>query len=134
EYPMALPPGEENAIYDKSLGDLLKSRPGQTKGVQAFMLGPYGGKKLVIAQKKEKSIREVRFVAIGSLLYMASAEWPEAGGPAAQRATEFLGSVGVRPEFTNAREVEAEARWRELNAGRFRLRYDATRWYRDPAD
>ncbi|MES1168466.1 MAG: hypothetical protein ABUL61_04785, partial [Oleiharenicola lentus] len=135
EYPLALLPVENEALYNKSFGDLLRSRPGQTKAAQAITLGPYSGKKLIVAQAREKSLREVRFVAIGSILYMASAEWPEAGGsPASQRAARFLGSVAVRPEFLNAREVEAEARWRELAAGNFRLRYDATRWYRDPSD
>lgn len=134
EYPLALLPGEENGLYDKSFNDLLRSRPGQAKGVEPFAVGPYEGKKLVIAQRREKSIREVRFVVIGSVLYMASAEWPEVGAPGAGRAAQFLNSVQVRPEYLNAREVAADARWRELSAGRFRLRYDATRWYRDPAD
>ena len=134
EYPLALRPGEETGLYHKSFADLLRSRPGQTKGAETFQLGPYEGQKLVIAQKKEKSLREVRFVVIGSVLYLISAEWPEAAGPVAPRAAQFFASVRVRPEFLNAREVEASARWRELAAGHFRLRYDATRWYRDPAD
>lgn len=134
EYPLALLPGEETGLYDKSFNDLLRSRPGQAKGVEPFTVGPYEGKKLVIAQRREKSIREIRFVVIGSVLYMASAEWPELGAPGAGRAAQFLNSVQVRPEYMNAREVAADARWRELAAGRFRLRYDATRWYRDPAD
>jgi len=134
EYPLALRPGEETGLYNKSFADLLRSRPGQTKGTEAFQLGPYEGQKLVIAQKKEKSIREVRFVVIGSVLYLTSAEWPESAGPVAPRAAKFFTSVHVRPEFLNVREIEAVARWRELAAGHFRLRYDATRWYRDPAD
>lgn len=134
EYPLALRPGEETGLYNKSFADLLRSRPGQTKGAEAYLLGPYEGEKLVITQKKEKSIREVRFVVIGSVLYLISAEWPEPSGPVAPRAARFFASVHVRPEFLNAREVEAAARWRELAAGHFRLRYDATRWYRDPAD
>jgi len=134
EYPMALLPGAELELYDKSFKDLLRSRPGLAKAIVPFTLGPYEGKKIVIAQRKEKSIREVRFVVIGSVLYMASAEWPEVGGPGAERAALYLSNIGVRPEFMNAREVEVGARWRELAAGRFRLRYDATRWYRDPAD
>ena len=134
DYPLALRPGEETGLYGKSCADLLRSRPGQTKGAEAFALGPYAGQNLVIAQKKEKSVREVRLVVIGSVLYLASAEWPEVNTPAAARAAQFLASVRVRPEFMNAREVEAGARWRELVAGHFRLRYDATRWYRDPSD
>jgi len=134
EYPLALLPGEEAGLYDKSFAELLRSRPGQVKGREKFTLGPYEGAKLILAQRREKSIREVRFVVIGSILYMASAEWPEQAAPAAARAAEFLGSVRVRPGFMNAQEVAVESRWRELAAGRFRLRYDATRWYRDPAD
>ncbi len=134
EYPRALRPGEVAALYEKSFSGLLKSRPGQVKARDKFPLGAYEGAKLIIFQPKEQSIREVRFIVIGSVLYMASAEWPEAGAEGAGRATQFLNSVGVRSEFSNAREVEAAARWRELAAGPFRLRYDATRWYRDPAD
>ncbi len=134
EYPLALLPGAETGLYNKSFTDLLRSRPGLSKGVAPFPLGPYEGQKLLIAQKREKSIREVRFVVIGAVLYMASAEWPEVGAPGAARAAQFLGSVRVRPEFMNAWEIAVDARWRELSAGRFRLRYDATRWYRDPAD
>ncbi len=134
EYPLALRPGDESALYAKSFADLLRSRPGEVRGRGKFTLGPYAGEKLVIAQPREKNIREVRFAAIGAVLYMASAEWPESGAPGAERAGQFLSSVQVRPEFMNAREVETSARWRELSAGRFHLRYDATRWYRDPAD
>ncbi len=134
EYPLALRPGEEAAIYEKSLADLLRSRPGQVRKQEKFKLGPYVGEKLVIAQQLEKSLREVRFVVIGAELYLASAEWPERGGAAVGRAARFLGNVGVRSEFKNAGEVAAAARWRELTVGHFRLRYDATRWYRDPAD
>jgi hypothetical protein len=133
EYPLALLPGEETGLYAKSFTDLLKSRPGQVRGRDKFTLGPYEGEKLVIFQPREKSLREVRFVVIGSILYMASAEWPEQG-TGAPRAAQFFASLQVRPEFANAREVADNGRWRELVAGRFRLRYDATRWYRDPAD
>ncbi len=133
EYPLALRPGDEAGLYAKSFSDLLKSRPGQVRGRDRFTLGPYEGEKLVIFQAREKSLREVRFVLIGSILYMASAEWPEQG-TGAPRAAQFFASLQVRPEFTDAREVAENGRWRELGAGRFRLRYDATRWYRDPAD
>ena len=46
----------------------------------------------------------------------------------------FLKSVAVRPEFADPRRAEEGARWREVVHGKFRVRYDATRWYRDPAD
>lgn len=133
EYPLALLPGEVEGLYQKSFSDLLRSRPGQVRGKDRFTLGPYEGEKLVIAQPREKSLREVRFFVIGSILYMASAEWPEQG-TGAPRAAQFFASLQVRPEFMNPQQVAEGGRWRELVAGRFRLRYDATRWYRDPAD
>ena len=133
EYPLALLPGEETGLYLKSFTDLVKSRPGQVRTRDKFTLGPYEGEKLVIAQAREKSLREVRFVLIGSILYMASAEWPEKG-TGAERAAQFFESLQVRPEYMDPRQVATNDRWRELVAGRFRVRYDATRWYRDPAD
>ncbi|MFZ5496047.1 MAG: hypothetical protein ACOZE5_12030 [Verrucomicrobiota bacterium] len=133
EYPMAMLPGEEPGLYDKSIGDLMKSRPGQMKLRERFTLGAYDGERIVVAQRRERSVREVRFVAIASVLYMMSVEWPEqARGEAA--AAQFFDTVRVAAAFQNAREVALAARWRELVAGNFRLRYDATRWYRDPTD
>lgn len=133
EYPLALLPGEETGLYDKAIGDLMKSRPGQMRLRERFALGPYEGERIVVAQRRERSVREVRFVAIASVLYMMSVEWPEpVKGEAA--AAGFFGSVTVKAAYQNAREVAQAARWRELSAGRFRLRYDATRWYRDPTD
>lgn len=133
EYPLALLPGEETALYDRAIGDLLKSRPGQLRRREAFPLGPYTGEKIVVTQRRERSVREVRFVAIASVLYMLSVEWPEQmKGEAA--AARFFAGIAVKSSYRNAREVAHAARWRELAAGRFRLRYDATRWYRDPTD
>jgi hypothetical protein len=64
---------------------------------------------------------------------MMSVEWPEqAKGETA--AAQFFDSIRVAAAFQNAREVETAARWRELTAGHFTLRYDASRWYRDPSD
>ena len=133
EYPLALLPGAENGLYMKAFTDLLKSRPGQVRTMEKFALGPYEGEKYIIAQQREKSLREVRFVLIGSILYMASAEWPEQGTGAA-RAAQFFEGLQIRSGFLNPRQVADNDRWRELASGRFRLRYDATRWYRDPAD
>jgi hypothetical protein len=133
EYPMAMLPGEETGLYDKSINDLMKSRPGQVKAREPFMLGPYDGERIVIAQRRERSIREIRFLAVASVLYMMSVEWPEqAKGEAA--AAQFFETIKIKPAFQNAREVAQAARWRELVAGNFKLRYDATRWYRDPSD
>ena len=133
EYPMAMLPGEETGLYEKSIGDLIKSRPGQIRLRESFTLGPYSGERVVIAQRRERSIREVRFLAIASVLYMMSVEWPEQA-KAEAAAAQFFGTVEVTPAFQNVREVETAARWREFTAGNFKLRYDASRWYRDPTD
>ncbi len=132
-YPMAMLPGEETGVYVKSMTDMLKSRPGEVKLRDKFTLGSFEGERLVIAQKREKTIREVRLIVIGSTLYLFSAEWPETGTGAA-RAEEFFHSIQLKPDYTDVLLVQEKERFRELMAGRFRLRYDATRWYRDPAD
>lgn len=133
QYPMAMLPGEETGLYAKNFTDMLKSRPGEVKARDRFTLGPFDGEKMIIAQRRDRTIREVRLIVIGSTLYLFSAEWPESGTGAA-RAEQFFKSIQLRPEFTNVLLVQERERFRELAAGRFRLRYDATRWYRDPAD
>lgn len=133
EYPMAMLPGEEMGLYDKSITDLMKSRPGQVKLNEPFTLGPYDGHRIVVAQRRERSLREIRFVAIASVLYMMSVEWPEqAKGETA--AASFFETIKIKPAFLDAREAGQTARWRVFVSGNFRLRYDATRWYRDPSD
>ncbi len=133
EYPLAFLPSQAADLYAKSFGDLLKSRPGEVKGREKFTLGPYQGEKMTIAYRREKTIREVRFVLIGGVLYMANTERPEQGdgGP---RAAAFLDAVQVRAEFLDAAAAADAGRWRDLVVGRFRVHYDASRWYRDPAD
>jgi hypothetical protein len=132
-YPLAMMPGEETGAYEKSLGDLMRSRPGQLRMREKFQLGPYEGERVVIAQPREKTVREIRLLVIGSALYVMSAEWPVLGTGAA-RAEKFLAGIRLRADSTDLRVVEARERWREFAVGKFRLRYDATRWYRDPAD
>lgn len=132
-YPLAMLPGEEIGVYTRSIGDIMKSRPGEVKARGKFLLGPFEGERIVIAQRRERTIREVRLLVIGSTLYLFSAEWPEAG-TGAVRAGEFFRSIQLKPDYTNLLLVQEKERWRELGAGNFRLRYDATRWYRDPAD
>ncbi len=133
QYPMAMLPGQETGVYVKNFGDMLKSRPGEVKLRDRFVLGPFEGERLVIAQRRDRTIREVRLIVIGSTLYLFSAEWPE-GGPGAARADLFFKSIQLLPDYTNALLVQERERFRELVAGKFRLHYDATRWYRDPAD
>lgn len=132
-YPTAMLPGEETGLYAKSMTDMLKSRPGEVKSRAKFELGPFEGERLIIAQRRDRTIREVRLIVIGSTLYLFSAEWPESG-TGATRAEQFFRSIQLKPDFTNLLLVQEKERFREVIAGNFRLRYDATRWYRDPAD
>jgi hypothetical protein len=132
-YPMAMMPGEETGVYVKAMTDMFKSRPGEVKLREKFVLGPFEGERLVIGQKRDRTVREVRLIVIGSTLYLASAEWPESG-TGATRAEQFFKSIQLQPDYTDLLLVQEKERWRELVAGKFRLRYDATRWYRDPAD
>ncbi len=132
-YPMAMMPGEETGVYDKSLGDLMRSRPGQLRTREKFALGPYEGERVVLVQPREKTLREIRLLVIGSSLYVMSAEWPTEGTSAA-RAEKFFTGIKLRADSGDPRVVEERERWREFAVGNFKLRYDATRWYRDPAD
>ena len=133
QYPLAMLPGEETGLYAKNFTDMLKSRPGEVKARGQFALGPYEGERLVIAQRRDRTLREVRLIVIGSTLYLFSAEWPEAGTGAA-RAEQFFRSIQLKPGYADLPLVQERERFRELVAGNFRLRYDATRWYRDPTD
>ena len=132
-YPLAMMPGEETGVYDKSIGELMRSRPGQLRQREKYQLGPYEGERVVIAQPREKTLRELRLLVIGSSLYVMSAEWP-AQGPGATQAEKFFNSIRLRADSADRRVVEERERWREFAAGSFKLRLDATRWYRDPAD
>src|SRR3954462_3659956 len=92
QYPMAMLPGEETGVYTKSLTDMFKSRPGEVKSRGRCAVGPLEGERLVIGQRRDHTIREVRLIVIGSTLYLFSAEWPEAGQGAA-RAEQFFNSI-----------------------------------------
>lgn len=133
-YPMAMLPGEERALYDRSMGDLTRSRPGQVQSREPYLLGPYEGQRVVIAQPREKSTRELRMIVIGSSLYVCSAEWPVGSARGAAAAAAFFDSFRLRSGYTDARAVEERERFREIREGHFQLRYDASRWYRDPSD
>jgi hypothetical protein len=133
-YPLALLPGDERALYDRSMNDLTRSRPGKVELREPYLLGLYEGQRVVIAQPREKSTREVRMIVIGSSLYVCSAEWPVSSAQGAAGGGAFFESFRLRPDYTTPRVVEERERFREIREGRFRLRYDASRWYRDPAD
>ncbi len=132
-YPMAFLPGAETGIYEKSIGEMMKSRPGQLRTEEKYQLGPFEGARIVVIQPREKTLREIRLVVIGSSLYVMSAEWP-AAGTGAERAEKFFSSVRLRADSTDQRVVEDRERWREFGFGHFKLRIDGSRWYRDPAD
>jgi hypothetical protein len=133
-YPLALRPDAAGGLYEKSLAELMRSRPGKVMEEQPFTLGAYQGGRVIIAQPKERSVRELRLLVVGSSLYVLSAEWPARGGDGAAQAAAFFDSIKLRPDYEDARAVNARERWREVSAGHFRLRYDASRWYRDPSD
>lgn len=132
-YPLALVPGEEAGLYEKSIGEMMKSRPGKLRARETFQLGPFNGERFVIEQPREKTLREIRLVVVGSSLYVLSAEWP-ASGAGAEGAAKFFASVKLRADSTDFRVVEERERWRVFSFGRFRLRFDASHWYRDPGD
>jgi hypothetical protein len=131
-YPVVPSMRDQEALYKSSVEELMRSRPGEIKASRTFSLGDYTGLRLVISQLREKTTREVRLIQIGASLYVFSAEWPGSG--ASQGGERFFGSVVLQPGFADPRLVEDRERWRLLRSGRFTLRYDATRWYRDPAD
>lgn len=132
-YPMAPQGAEQAQVYARTIETLMGSRPGRIRADDPIQLGAYAGRRLLIDQPRERTTREVRLVFVGATLYVLSAEWPgQADGPPPARA--FLDQAAVRPDFADPRATEARERWREIGFGHFRLRYDATRWYRDPND
>jgi len=131
-YPIAKLLKDQDATYREAIAQITKSRPGNLRIARPMSVGDHMGVRLVIDQLREKTVREVHLVLIGASLYVVSAEWP--AGPDVPDCARFLESLRVRPEYADPRTAEAKERWRELAAGNFRLRYDATRWYRDPTD
>src|SRR5690349_9532722 len=63
-YPMAMLPGEETGVYAKATAEMLKSRPGDVKLREKFFLGPFEGERLLIAQRRDRTLRDVRLVVI----------------------------------------------------------------------
>jgi hypothetical protein len=133
-YPLAILPGAEAALYEKSVGEMMKSRPGRLRSHEKYQLGPFTGEQIVVEQPKEKTLREIRLLVVGSCLYVMSAEWPASVDSGAERAARFFGSIKLRADSTDFRVVEERERWRVFNFGRFRLKFDAAHWYRDPGD
>ncbi|MBA4138015.1 MAG: hypothetical protein C0518_11915 [Opitutus sp.] len=130
-YPMVPPITERGSLYKQSVEAMMNSRPGVMHTDEILTLGEHKGMRLVIEQTREKTFREVQLVQIGASLYVASAEW--AGGAAPSPvARRFLESLAVQPGFASARVVEDRERFRAIVFGNFTLRYDASRWFRDP--
>lgn len=130
-YPVVPQPEERIKLYVSTIEAFMNSRRGQIVKDEQFPVGAYDGQRLIVAQPADKTHREVRLVLIGDSLYFISAEWPGKVTPS-PAAAGFLASVKLLPEFANARLVEDRARWREIKQGAFTLRYDGTRWFRDP--
>jgi len=130
-YPVVPLPTEREQLYVSTIEAFMKSRRGQIKQDEPWALGQYDGQRLLVAQPAQKTHREVRLALIGASLYFISAEWPGSERPS-PKAAAFLASIDVKPDFTNARLVEERERWREIKQGNFTLRYDGSRWFRDP--
>lgn len=130
-YPIVPGPDERVKLYVSTIESFMRSRRGQILQDNQFPFGPYDGQRLLVSQTSERTHREVRLVLIGGALFFISAEWPGKATPS-PGAAAFLAGIKLQPEFANARLVEDQARWRELKLGAFTLRYDGTRWFRDP--
>jgi len=132
-YPLAVESARRDEIYDQAKADAVRGRGGEVLAENIFQLGAYEGRELRIRFARAKRVRHMRFVLIGSTLYALVHEQPDERkhSPA---AAAFWASLALRPGFEDARVVEDRERWREVGHGGFRVRFDATRWYRDPSD
>ncbi|MBP6864748.1 MAG: hypothetical protein KBC32_05680 [Candidatus Didemnitutus sp.] len=131
-YPVTPLAVHRGALFKHTIETLMNSRSGEIREDNQFELGTYAGHRLLIEQRRERSLREVRLLLVGGALYFASAEWPAAAGQSA-RVKEFWSSLAVAPAYADARVMDDRSRWRELAQGNFQLRYDSSRWFRDPA-
>lgn len=130
-YPVVPLAAEREQLYVSTIESFMNSRRGQIKQDEPWALGQYDGQRLLVAQPAQKTHREVRLALVGASLYFISAEWP-GNERASKIAAAFLASIDVKPEFANARMAEERERWREIKLGNFTLRYDGSRWFRDP--
>lgn len=130
-YPVFPEPVQRGEIYVRAIETFMNSRQGEIRDDAAFTLGEYAGRRLLIEHRREKTHREVRLLLVGGTLYFASAEWAGGRAPSAA-AADFLASLAVPADFSRRAVVEERERWREIARGNFAVRYDASRWYRDP--
>ncbi len=132
-YPIAFTNHAREALYETVKNESITARAGEVTLDERFHLGDYGGRRFVIEHRRARRTKDLRLVLIGATLYASSYERP-ARQPEGPRAREFLGGLALQSPFADARKIEETERWRELGEGPFKLRYDATRWYRDPTD
>lgn len=130
-YPTAPTAGDRGMLHKEVIEMVMNARPGRIRADERVDVGEFPMQRLLVEMADRRAFREIRLVLIGSSLYFFSAEWPGTATPP-ERAQRFFSSITLRPEFANARAVEERERWREIVQGGFRLRYDASRWFRDP--
>jgi hypothetical protein len=130
-YPTAPTAADRGVLHREVIELVMNSRPGRIRSDERVDVGEFPMQRLLVELADRRAFREIRLVLIGSSLYFFSAEWPGGATPP-ERAQRFFASILLRPEFANARVVEERERWREIVQGSFRLRYDASRWFRDP--
>ncbi len=130
-YPTAPTAADRGMLHKEVIEMVMSSRPGRIRTDERVDVGEFPMQRLLVAMADRRAFREIRLVLIGSSLYFFSAEWPGTATPP-ERAQRYFASITLRPEFANARAVEERERWREIVQGGFRLRYDASRWFRDP--
>lgn len=130
-YPVVPATETRGDLYRASVETLMRSRYGVIRTDEPWDLADHKGLRMVIEHPKEKKFREVRLIQIGASLYFLSAEWAGGATPS-PAAAKFLASIALQPAFADARMVEERERWREIVFGGFKLRYDGSRWFRDP--
>lgn len=126
-------PQEREALYEQAKNDALHARPGEITADEVYKLGPYSGRRFQITFKKAGRQKDLRFVLIGSSLYAFSHERP-AKEAISTAGAAFLQSIALQPGYEDQRVIEERDRWRKIGLPPFVLRYDASRWYRDPED
>lgn len=132
-HPIAFTYEARDQLYAQAKKDSLEARDGNVTADQPIMYGDYTGRRIVIEHRRARRTKEMRMVLIGSTLYACTYERP-AGTAVSAKAKLFLDGLALQPAFANSRVVEETERWREVGGPRFRVKYDATRWYRDPTD
>lgn len=132
-YPLAIQRSRQAELYEGARADAVRGRGGEVVAEAEFSLGAYTGRELRIRFARAGRVRQIRFILIGATLYALVHERPQdrAESPG---AAAFWAGLALRPGYEDPRVVEERERWREAGQGGFRVRYDATQWYRDPAD